>query len=221
MNTFHSRWRISTSRRGFTLIEVLLVLSILSLLATLLFPALVTARGKARSMACASNLRQIGIGILLYAQDNDDFYPRAVDPTDRAFPFQWGHIPEFEAAIPQIGLLHVVMRPYLQSAQVWACPSDDGFASPDFISVPLDAFPSSFQKYGTSYYFRTEIAAKHAAIANIAEPAAINVLFDSVGTWHGTFSGQKRYNILFADNHVKNVSFDQVMQAWGTPLFNR
>jgi prepilin-type N-terminal cleavage/methylation domain-containing protein/prepilin-type processing-associated H-X9-DG protein len=59
------------SSPGFTLVELLVVLAIIALLAALLFPVLGLAREKARQVHCANNLKQIGAGVLLYAEDWD------------------------------------------------------------------------------------------------------------------------------------------------------
>ena len=63
------------NRVGFTLVELLVVISILSLLIAILLPALTQARHHARRMACAGNLRQVGVAIHLYADDFDDTIP--------------------------------------------------------------------------------------------------------------------------------------------------
>ena len=63
------------NRAGFTLIELLVVIGILSLLIAILLPVLTQARHHARRMACAGNLRQVGVAIHLYADDFDDTIP--------------------------------------------------------------------------------------------------------------------------------------------------
>ena len=54
-------------RRGFTLIELLVVIAIIAILAAILFPVFAQARERARQTACLSNLRQVGLGLQLYA----------------------------------------------------------------------------------------------------------------------------------------------------------
>ena len=68
--------------KAFTLIELLVVIAIIAILAAILFPVFAQAREKARQTSCLSNLKQIGTGIMMYTQDNEETYPL----NNQAFP---------------------------------------------------------------------------------------------------------------------------------------
>ena len=68
------------SRRGFTLIELLVVIAIIAILAAILFPVFAKAREKARQTSCLSNVKQLGLGLMMYAQDYDEKLPSYLPP---------------------------------------------------------------------------------------------------------------------------------------------
>lgn len=209
----------SRSRPAFTLIELLVVIAIIAILAALIFPVFATARGKAREVSCLSNLRQTGMSVAMYTQDNDGLYPYAVDPADKYTPWIWRQFPEFARLIPQMEMIHVALQPYVKSKELFHCPADTGFDEEDFTGEKLAARPTSFQAFGTSYYYRTELAMRRASESSIQFPAEVNLLFDGDGGWHGTLiPPARRYNVAFADGHTKNTTRDRLLELWSRSL---
>jgi general secretion pathway protein G len=200
-------------------VELLVVIAIISLLAAMLFPVFASARAKAQEITCNSNLRQQGMALRMYIQDYDEFYPWAVDPTDKYTPQIWNAYPSFQSQIPGMPFLYQVLAPYLKSPELNHCPSDTGYTVEDFTGFPLDATPSSYSKYGTSYNYRTEISFLHLSDAAMSNPSGVNVLMDADGSWHGGYSNSdRRYNVLFADGHIKLNTRAQMNELWNTPL---
>jgi prepilin-type N-terminal cleavage/methylation domain-containing protein/prepilin-type processing-associated H-X9-DG protein len=96
-------------RKGFTLIELLVVIAIIAILAAILFPVFAKAREKARQTSCLSNLKQIGVAALQYAQDYDETYNGSAQ--SRPPPcLNWSQM----------------IEPYIKNTQVFICPSFGG-----------------------------------------------------------------------------------------------
>src|SRR5690348_16631762 len=113
-------------RRGFTLIELLVVIAIIAILAAILFPVFAQAREKARGIACISNLKQIGLALISYAQDYDGTYPvpyinnlAAVNPPDPYAEAYDGHNPYVEGLIT----VGTQLDPYIKSSKLTTTPT--------------------------------------------------------------------------------------------------
>lgn len=120
-----------TQDRGFTLIELLIVIAIIALLSAILLPVFAQVREKARAISCASQLKQIGISLLQYAQDYDETLP-TMSNTDlsRSNPnagqtaytsYVSGEI-TYYADTPFQNWFQEI-QPYTKSWQVFICPS--------------------------------------------------------------------------------------------------
>jgi len=106
-----------TSRReAFTLIELLVVIAIIAILAAILFPVFARARENARRSSCMSNLKQIGLGMMMYTQDNDDHLTASSLAND--------NIPGFDGDNNVTGYWTNMLAPYIKSTQLYNCPSE-------------------------------------------------------------------------------------------------
>jgi len=86
--------KVTSTKLGFTLIELLVVIAIIAILAAILFPVFAQAREKARQSTCINNFKQIGLAILQYNQDFDEYYPPAVVATtaNYATGYDWTYV---------------------------------------------------------------------------------------------------------------------------------
>jgi prepilin-type N-terminal cleavage/methylation domain-containing protein/prepilin-type processing-associated H-X9-DG protein len=103
----------SRKRFAFTLIELLVVIAIIAILAAILFPVFAQAREKARQASCISNLKQLTLGWVMYAQDYDESFP------------QWFWAQNYSAGTNNATTLWCnAIFPYVKNVQVYQCPSD-------------------------------------------------------------------------------------------------
>jgi prepilin-type N-terminal cleavage/methylation domain-containing protein/prepilin-type processing-associated H-X9-DG protein len=73
---FRSKTGLQCKSRGFTLIEILVVIAIIAILAAILFPVFARARENARRASCLSNIKNLGLAVMMYTQDYDERMPR-------------------------------------------------------------------------------------------------------------------------------------------------
>jgi prepilin-type N-terminal cleavage/methylation domain-containing protein len=124
---------------GFTLIELLVVIAIIAILAALLFPALNRASENGRRSYCTNNMRQIGLGIQIYRQEQNERPPLyLVNPGPDTYGYPGGNTQYLEA------------RQYLGSTNSFICPSDRTRGK-----IPIDL---GWEYFGTEKTFTTSYA---------------------------------------------------------------
>ena len=145
-------------RKGFTLIELLVVIAIIAILAAILFPVFARAREKARQASCQSNLKQLALAILMYAQDYDECLPwHCVGWGRSSFWIQGTY-------------------PYVKNAQLSICPSyGRGIDSVQVWDGQQTVWSTAYG--GRSYGFNFELSG--VKIGRAQFPAELIMLADS------------------------------------------
>jgi len=192
------------SRQGFTLIELLVVMAIIALLAALLLPSFSKARERARTTQCLSNLRQIDIGMRLYADGSEGLYPESGDI------IPWG---QTDPTTHMYSWLRQIF-PYAQNTNVFHCPADrraffsyfNGARAAFVISTNFASVDSKKIQFSVAYVlggdtlgtdFVPEDADKDDYTLNCVGGPGNGVPAEE---WRIHNKGQ---NILFEDGHVK------------------
>ncbi len=209
-------------RKGFTLIELLVVIAIIAILAAILFPVFAKAREKARQSSCASNLKQIGIAQMAYAQDYDETYGGTYYHVDNA-PYirdQCGDTVQFWT---------LYLEPYVKSPGVYVCPSGEYSNSVSSrCRIPSIEDPTN-NTHVRSYNINiTMVGWGGVSIASLNQPSNTIHMLDggyhflfgdtTPGAWdYGSGYVANRHsdgaNVLWADGHVKWLKANSIVAA--------
>ncbi len=185
-------------KKNFTLIELLVVIAIIAILASMLLPALASARESARQVRCVNNLKNYGAIWILYTDDNDGWLPRTDDGTYTFYPtnMYW----------------YLVLSPYFNSIN-WALPGGSLLC------------PSYYENTGTSLTYGASYYTGCKNIKKCPEPSKVTYMADSRGTknyfWRpapsavprAAFAGygendlrhRRKCNVLCIDGHVESI----------------
>jgi prepilin-type N-terminal cleavage/methylation domain-containing protein/prepilin-type processing-associated H-X9-DG protein len=170
--------------RAFTLIELLVVIAIIAILAALLLPVIARSKEYGKSAACLSNLRQLGIALQLFAQDNDNKMPVMYDGI-----ISTNSIPPTNST----ATMDLVLSNHLGNVRVLLCPSDG-----------KQWFAQTGSSYGWNSLVNGQDADHLTVFAINFDPHNIPLAFDKE-PFHAAVGKSRGVNYLYADGHIKNL----------------
>ena len=177
--------------KGFTLIELLVVIAIIGVLAGILLPVLSRSRESSRRTQCMSNIKQIGMGLIMYANENNDQFP-----SDTAYS-----VPS-----PAMRGLNLLYDTYVSDNKFFNCPSDTTvtIATSAGMSPSTSGGTEAFTLTQCSYgYDRSHTNADDPDVAILADRPPPGTPNATANTLNHKGRGQ---NIVYVDGHVEFVT---------------
>jgi prepilin-type N-terminal cleavage/methylation domain-containing protein/prepilin-type processing-associated H-X9-DG protein len=170
-------------KKGFTLIELLVVIAIIAILSAILFPVFAQAREKARQTQCSSNLKQLGLAFMQYAQDYDEAMPGS-----DFWGLKWaGHV-----------------YPYVKSADVFHCPDDSNGAT---TSNGVSLYPLSYvENCAIGQFSGSNRIQQGCPLAALTAPTSTVLLYEGNGAQKGSGGNVNDVNLLDSDEASVNGS---------------
>jgi len=201
-------------RKGFTLIELLVVIAIIAILAAILFPVFARAREKARQSSCQSNMKQLGLAMLMYCQDYDETFcalgegtqTTLVVPGDLYFNYNSGaaYLYFYRSWASNI-------YPYIKNVQIFRCPSTTYNCYGVAYGLPVHGINAT-ETGATSIFGRPvqadiKFPAELMMIGEKGTGGGNQYIFSSV-YYASRVSHNGGANITFFDGHVKWASYE-------------